>query len=79
MTYLQKSDIIHNEVEYKKFLEAHDIKDEYRKYGFISNMIEQPTHYPCILVWYEDDSYGSTYWGEFVYLDDFNEEDYGKE
>lgn len=79
MAYLQKSDIIHNEVEYKNFLEAHDIKDEYRKYGSISNMIEQPTHYPCILVWYEDDSYGSTYWGEFVYLDDFNEEDYGKE
>lgn len=37
-------------------------------------MIEQPSHYPCILVWDEDDSYSSTYWGEFVYLDDFNEE-----
>lgn len=79
MACLQKSDIIHNEVEYKIFLEAYDIKDEYRRYGSISNMIDQPTHYPCILVWYEDDSHGSTYWGEFVYLDDFNEEDYGKE
>ena len=28
---------------------------------------------------YENVGYGSTYWGEFVYLDDFNEEDYGKE
>ena len=79
MAYLQKSNIIHNKVEYKNLLEVYDIKDEYRKYGSISNMIEPPTHYPCILVWYEDDSYGSTYWGEFVYLDDFNEEDYGKE
>lgn len=79
MTYLQKSDIIHNEKEYQIFLDAYDIKDEYRKYGSISNMIKVPTHYPCILVWYEDDSYGSTYWGEFVYLDDFNEEDYEKE
>lgn len=77
MSNLQKSNIIHNEVEYKNYLEANDIKDEYRKYGSISNMIEPPTHYPCILVWYEDDSYGSTYLGEFVYLDDFDEKYYG--
>ena len=72
--YLHKSDIIHNELEYNSLLNAYDIKNEYRRYGYISNMIEPPTHYPCILVWYEDDSYGSTYWGKFVYLDDFNEE-----
>ena len=74
MAYLQKSDIIHNELEYNSLLNAYDIKDEYRRYGSISNMIEPPTHYLCILVWCEDDSYGSTYWGKFVYLDDFNEE-----
>ena len=74
MTYLQKSNIIHNESEYNSLLNAYDIKYEYRRYGSISNMIEHPTHYPCILVWYEDDSYVSTYWGKFVYLDDFNEE-----
>ena len=74
MACFQKSNIIHNEVEYKNFLKAYDIKDEYRRYGSISNMIDPPMHYPCILVWYEEDSYGSTYWGEFVYLDDFNEE-----
>lgn len=74
MAYLQKSNIIHNEVEYSNLLKAYNIKDEYRRYGSISNMIDSPTHYPCILVWYEDDSYGSTYCGEFVYLDDFNEE-----
>ena len=60
--YLHKSDIIHNELEYNSLLNAYDIKDEYRRYGSISNMIKPPTHYPCILVWYEDDSYGSTYW-----------------
>ena len=74
MAYLQKSDIIRNEQEYQTFLNAYDIKDEYHKYGSISNMIEHPTHYPCILVWYEDDSYSSVYYGEFVYLDDFYEE-----
>ena len=74
MTYLQKSDIIHNEEEYDNYLKVCDIKNEYRRYGSISNMIEPPTHYPCILVWHEDDSYGSTYWGEFVYFDDFNED-----
>ena len=75
---MEKSEVFHNEREYQIFLSAYGIKNEYRKYGSISNMIDQPTHYPCILVWYEDDSYGSTYWGEFVYLDDFNEDD-GKE
>ena len=79
MAYLNKSNIIHNEQEYQIFLHEHDIKDEFRKYGSISNMIEPPNHYPCILVWYEDDSYSSTYWGEFVYLDDFNEENNEKE
>lgn len=78
-SYLEKTNIIHNEQEYQIFLEFYDIKNEYRKYGSISNMIDPPTHYPCILVWYEDDSYGSTYYGEFIYLDDFNEENYGKE
>ena len=72
--YLHKSDIIHNELKYNSLLNAYDIKDESRRCGSISNMIEPPTHYPCILIWYEDDSYGSTYWGKFVYLDDFDEE-----
>lgn len=76
---MEKSEVFHNEREYQIFLSAYGIKNEYRKYGSISNMIDQPTHYPCILIWYEDDSYGLTYWGEFVYLDDFNEEDDGKE
>jgi len=75
MSYLDKSNIIHNEQEYQNFLKSNDIKNEYCKYGSISNMIDTPTHYPCILVWYEDDSYGSTYYGEFVYLDDFNEDE----
>lgn len=72
---MEKSEVFHNEREYQIFLSAYGIKNEYRKYGSISNMIDPPTLYPCILVWYEDDNYGSTYWGEFVYLDDFNEED----
>lgn len=75
MAYLHKSDIIHNEKEYNIYLNSYDIKDEYRKYGSIYNMIDPPTHYPCILIWYEDDSYGSIFYGEFVYLDDFDYEE----
>ena len=39
MAYLQKSDIIHNELEYNSLLNAYDIKDEYRRYGSILNII----------------------------------------